>query len=193
MKIYLASSWRNLYQREVLVALRGAGHEVYDFKNPAPGNEGFSWKQIDPDLKNDLSVARMRNTLAHPISNAGFKCDFDAMKWADACVLLLPSGMSAHLEAGWFAGMGKPVVCCAPEIREPELMYKVFDDEAGATPMFETVREVIAQLAITDIRVECPKTVVDLLGEWWGLEDEQVTLKRAKLLISRISDAVGVK
>lgn len=50
MKIYLASSWRNQYQAEVLASLRGAGFEVYDFKNPAPGNVGFSWKQIDPDL-----------------------------------------------------------------------------------------------------------------------------------------------
>lgn len=33
-KIYLASSWRNQYQAEVLAALRASGAEVYDFKNP---------------------------------------------------------------------------------------------------------------------------------------------------------------
>ncbi len=32
--IYLASSWRNDLQPEVLLALRDAGHAVYDFRNP---------------------------------------------------------------------------------------------------------------------------------------------------------------
>lgn len=145
MKIYLASSWRNEYQAAALVHLRNAGHEVYDFKNPAPGNTGFGWKQCDPDLMANLTCARVVKVLAHPVAVAGFKCDLDAMKWADACVLLLPSGMSAHLEAGWFAGQGKPVVVWAPEIREPELMYKCFDID-GVTPMFMTADEVLAQL-----------------------------------------------
>lgn len=148
MKIYLASSWRNTYQSESLVLLRAAGHEVYDFKNPEPGNTGFGWKQCDPGLVDDLTVDRMRRVLAHPVACAGFKCDFDAMQWADVCVLLLPSGMSAHLEAGWFAGTGKPVAVLAPEIREPELMYKCFDTPRGFTPMFATVDEVVAHFRL---------------------------------------------
>lgn len=160
MKVYLASSWRNTYQADVLAALRAASFEVYDFKNPAPGNTGFGWKQCDPDLVTNLTVERMRRVLAHPIADAGFKCDFDAMKWADACVLLLPSGMSTHLEAGWFGGRGKPVAILAPEIREPELMYKMFDTrdawgQRGShalpignwqTPIYATVDEVVAHL-----------------------------------------------
>ena len=149
MKIYLASSWRNAYQPSVLQCLRAEGHDVYDFRNPAPGNTGFSWRQIDPELTTSLTVERLRRVLAHDIAEAGFKCDYDAMQWADACVLLLPSGMSAHLEAGWCAGRGKPVVVLAPEIREPELMYKCFD-VGGRTPLFSTVEEVIAHLAEVD-------------------------------------------
>jgi hypothetical protein len=34
-KIYLASSWRNTYQPDVLAQLREQ-FEVYDFRNPAP-------------------------------------------------------------------------------------------------------------------------------------------------------------
>ena len=45
-RIYLASSWRNPRQPEVLAALRADGHEVYDFRNPAPGDNGFSWREI---------------------------------------------------------------------------------------------------------------------------------------------------
>lgn len=48
MKIYVASSWRNKIQPLVVLALREAGHEVYDFRNPAPGNTGFQWSEIDP-------------------------------------------------------------------------------------------------------------------------------------------------
>ena len=36
-RIYVASSWRNKYQPEVVAALRKAGHEVYDFRNPKDG------------------------------------------------------------------------------------------------------------------------------------------------------------
>lgn len=34
MKIYVASSWRNTYYPSVVSALRDAGHDVYDFRNP---------------------------------------------------------------------------------------------------------------------------------------------------------------
>ena len=51
----------------------------------------------------------------------------DALCSCDACVLVLPCGRSAHTEAGWFAGKGKPVAAYLPERVEPELMYKLFD------------------------------------------------------------------
>lgn len=37
-KIYVASSWRNSHQPAVVQALRADGHDVYDFRNPAPGD-----------------------------------------------------------------------------------------------------------------------------------------------------------
>lgn len=154
MKIYLASSWRNPQQPEVLARLRSAGHEVYDFRNPAPGNTGFHWKNVDPELKDDLTPVRLRRALSHPSAQEGFGYDFAAMKRAEGCVLLLPCGLSAHLEAGWMAGNGKPVVVLAPEIREPELMYKLFDvdveDGTRFTPIFASAESLLAHLAIID-------------------------------------------
>jgi len=48
------------------------------------------------------------------------------MRKADVCVLLLPSGRSAHLEAGYFVGAGKHLfVLLADSAQEPELMYKM--------------------------------------------------------------------
>lgn len=145
MKIYLASSWRNQYQAAVLAELRAAGHIVYDFKNPAPDDTGFSWTKTDPELKTDLTVARLKRSLAHPAAVRGFGHDAHGMETADACVLLLPSGMSAHLEAGWIGGSGRLVVVLAPELREPELMYKLFDC-GGETPIFATTAEVLTYL-----------------------------------------------
>lgn len=175
MKLYLASSWRNSYQPAVLAALRAGGHDVYDFRNPAPGDTGFGWRQCDPELTSDLTVDRLRRALAHPAAERGFRFDFDAMRWADAFVLLLPSGMSAHLEAGWACGAGKPVVVLAPELREPELMYKCFDDGRGA-PLVATVEEALAYLAGTKPAARLAAEVIATgddyqllrtsLGEW---------------------------
>jgi hypothetical protein len=39
VKIYVASSWRNAEQPEIVGLLRDLGHEVYDFKNP-PNRSG---------------------------------------------------------------------------------------------------------------------------------------------------------
>lgn len=124
MKVYVASSWRNLLQPGLVAALRAAGLEVYDFKHPAAGNDGFHWSEIDGGWKNWTPQDYVRH-LDHPIACKGFASDFDAMKWADCCVLVLPCGRSAHLEAGWFAGAGKPVYILMLEAQESELMYKM--------------------------------------------------------------------
>ena len=42
------------------------------------------------------------------------------------CVLLLPCGKSAHSEAGWMQGTGKPTYVLLTDKQEPELMYKLF-------------------------------------------------------------------
>lgn len=124
-KIYVASSWRNERQAEVVELLRRSGHQVYDYKNPAPGVSGFSWSEIDPDWK-DWDVEEYRTALDHPIAKRGFANDFNAMKWADTFVLVLPCGRSAHLELGWACGMGKQTLVLLEEM-EPELMVKMVD------------------------------------------------------------------
>lgn len=126
MKIYVASSWKNQLQSYVVEALREIGHEVYDFKNPKPGERGFSWSKIDPDYK-DWDDAKYLLALKHPEAEAGFGLDWAAMEWADTGVLVLPCGRSAHIEAGYFAGAKKNLFIMLgnenPVI--PELMYKM--------------------------------------------------------------------
>lgn len=126
-RIYLASSWRNSYQPDMVSTLRNAGHEVYDFRNPPHGKGGFSWSQVDPAWQSWTPEA-YHQALGHPIAQEGFNADKEGMEWADTCVLLLPCGRSAHIEAGWFAG--KPF--CELHVlqldhQEPELMYLLAD------------------------------------------------------------------
>jgi len=124
-KIYVASSWRNELQPGVVKALRDAGHEVYDFKNPTADDHGFAWSDIDPDWQNWTNDQYIE-ALNHPIAQAGFDSDFKAMEWADTFVLVLPCGRSAHLELGWACGAGRKTFIIL-ETMEPELMVKMCD------------------------------------------------------------------
>lgn len=95
--IYVESSWRNQYQQEVVNTLRSLGHEVYDFKNP-PGRTGFQWSEVDPNWQS-WTIEQYRDSLNHPVAIAGFGSDFNAMQWADTCVMLMLFGRSANTEA----------------------------------------------------------------------------------------------
>lgn len=122
-KIYVASSWRNTLQPGIVHALRRCGHDVYDFRNPEPGNAGFSWRSIHPDWEN-WTPAQYREALQHPIAKAGYKLDIDALHACDAVVLVLPSGRSASWEFGYAISAGKPGYVVLFDAFEPELMYR---------------------------------------------------------------------
>ena len=148
MKIYLASSWRNHYQPQVVALLRDNGFEVYDFKNPSENEKGFAWSEIDPDWS-DWTPEQYRKALTHPLAKKGFSLDFNAMKACDTCVLLLPSGRSASFELGWCLGAGKRAIVYMPQACEPELMY--MDCE-----IVTTKRELLDSLKGTGVKDEDP-------------------------------------
>jgi len=124
LKIYVASSWRNVWYSDVITFLKTHPEfDIYDFQHPAQGNNGFSWSYIDKNWEY-WSFASYRKALEHPIAERGFAFDFNAMQEAHACVLVLPCGRSAHIEAGFMAGTKKPVYALFRDNQEPELMYK---------------------------------------------------------------------
>ena len=124
MKVYVATSWKNVHQPEVVRFLRSAGHEVYDFRHPAIGNDGFQWSSIDENW-HTWNARNYLLALNHVLADEGFGLDMSALYWCEACVLVLPCGRSAHLEAGWAAGAGKKLVIYIPDYDTPELMYKM--------------------------------------------------------------------
>lgn len=154
--IYLASSWKNIYYPSVLSALREAGFEVYDFRNPDndsnPDDKGFMWSKIDPNWLDWEPDRFMHEMDSNPLAIQQFNNDLHAIEECDACVLLLPCGRSAHTEAGFFAGRDIPVYVLIPEKQEAELMYGLFDG------ICSSVEQLISKLQ-TELpeRVEIPQ------------------------------------
>lgn len=123
-RIYLASSWRNPYQPEVLTLLRGWGHAVYDFRadsrnsegpphtqnDKQPGATAFKWSDLDPAWQNWTPEAYRHVIQNSPRAAQGYVSDLRGMEWADTCVLCLPCGNSAHIEAGYMKGLGKRLI-----------------------------------------------------------------------------------
>jgi hypothetical protein len=120
LRIYVASSRRNSFYPTVVEALRGAGHDVHDWRVPP-----FSWELIDPNFAHWSNLDYV-NALHSIDASAQFRRDMRAIEEADAVVLLLPAGASAHAEAAWAAAKGKQVIVyLGDEKPQPELMHRL--------------------------------------------------------------------
>lgn len=109
-KIYIASSWKNKEKvRELASKLRSWGHEVFDFTDRDTRPKGTDWFNCPADKWDGPSLATIeyKEFLAHPTSGLIFSSDMSGLHWADTVVLLLPSGRSSHMEAGFAPGSGK--------------------------------------------------------------------------------------
>jgi hypothetical protein len=135
VKIYVASSWRNEFQHDVVKKLREDGHEVYDFREDGdgwgrgdhgPGGFG-SWHEVGgPEWKNWVNdIPSYLTALDHPRAEEGFRRDMDALEQSEVCVMVHPCGVSAAMETGWACGAGKDVYVYVPGLREPDLMVKM--------------------------------------------------------------------
>ena len=144
MNIYVASSWRNDFQPEVVKVLRKDGHRVYDFKEDGDGwgqgihgPGGFHWSEIDPDWQKWPSdIQKYIDGLKNPRATEGFHRDMDALEQADACVMVMPCGSSASMEMGWAVGANCHVYVYIPRMRD--LSPSSF---GRATPYWNLVQE----------------------------------------------------
>lgn len=149
-KIYVASSWRNTFQQDVVRALREDGHTVYDFKGDGDGwgkqgggPGGFSWSEVDPEWQTwPEDVPRYLEGLRHLRAEEGFRRDMDALRQSDVCVMVMPCGPSASMEMGWACGADRFVAVYIPGMREPDLMVKMAD---LVTTNLDQVREAIKE------------------------------------------------
>lgn len=146
MKIYVASSWRNLYQPEVVRMLRAMGHEVYDFKD----SDGFSWREISPHFQR-WTPQEFVAGLDHSAAQRGYTRDWEALAQCDMCIMVMPCGMSASLEFGYAIGADRMTIVYIPEMREPELMIKM----AGAIAL--TYGELRSLVETYELHVHLPR------------------------------------
>lgn len=128
MKIYVASSWRNMLQPSIVRVLRGLGHDVYDFRHPKPGDDGFRWSEVGGPAGykhgDRISPDVYRRMLAHPRAVDGYESDISHVRDCDAVVYVLPCGRSASFEFGYAMGQGKDGYVVAFDDTEPELMFR---------------------------------------------------------------------
>lgn len=125
MRIYVATSWKNDLYPSVVLELRSHGHLVYDFRD---ANRAFNWSQIDPawDQSNPvLSAEDLQRARSSREANVAYAHDKGALDWCDAGVVVMPCGRSAHLEAGYLIGQGKPVFILLANGERPDLMHKL--------------------------------------------------------------------
>jgi nucleoside 2-deoxyribosyltransferase len=109
-RIYLAGSWKN--QQEILLlrdVLKSQGHTVDCFASEDNGRISFNWSKLD-DIQDKLPEMDAKDMLSVPRVQEAFREDRRWLDWCDMCILILPSGKSAHLEAGYAKGQGKTVV-----------------------------------------------------------------------------------
>lgn len=133
-RIYVASSWKNMRQPWLVEELRNRGHEVYDFRHPAGRDDENVWNEVskvrglaERYRDNSLTADDFLRMIGDERARQRFHEHMSAMREADTCVLLLPSGRSAHVEAGYMAAMGKRVIVLDVGQRvRPELMYGMF-------------------------------------------------------------------
>ena len=146
MKLYTASSWRNEKYPAVVQQLREKGHTIYNFRDT---NSWFRWEEIDPEWES-WGNKEFASALSHPLAKRAFNADFSGMNWADACVLIMPCGRSAHIEAGYMKGKGKLLyILLDGEKTRAELTYSI------ANGIFDDVRGLLAELEEQEGRV-CP-------------------------------------
>ncbi len=112
MKIYLASSWKcEGIVKSVYDKLVSLGYKVDAFCKEDIGRYVFSFQEIENQgIK--LSGLNCKTMLEQPQTKRAFKEDKKWIDWCDVCIMLLPCGNSAHLEAGYAKGSGKKLIIC---------------------------------------------------------------------------------
>jgi hypothetical protein len=118
VNIYISSSWKQRDRvRALAIRLREAGHEVYDFTDPACRKtpeippERYP-EQFDPAVHTYASYIQ-----SVPEWRQAVMCNKEALTMTDLVVLLLPCGSDAHADWALAVGMGKHSVICGQPVK----------------------------------------------------------------------------
>lgn len=102
-RIYIATSWKLADEAiQMTKDLRAVGHEVDCFCDDSAGRFVFSFTEIE-NYENLNAI----EFLKYDKPQKAYMEDKKGLDWADTVILILPSGKSAHLEAGYARGQDK--------------------------------------------------------------------------------------
>jgi hypothetical protein len=99
-------------------------YNPYDYRRAGEHGCGFSWDQLDKNSAH-WTVEQYKDALRNPIARAAFQRDADAIASCEACVGVMPSGRSSHLETGICVQRGIPIFILLARECPPswDLMY----------------------------------------------------------------------
>ena len=153
-KVYVASSWkRTTRHAEVVAALQTLeGVEVFDYRNPPPGPNGEPpWTAERPWWVGHAPPRFPEGIAADPMRRLALYTDGRALREADAVVLVLDAGKSAHLEAGFAIGAGIPLIILGEPEDEAELLYWL--------TAYQTTEVTVVRVLLADIVSERRETI----------------------------------
>lgn len=131
---FIAGRWRNYKEvQKVLDVVRANGNSAYCFiENSYEGSKiAFTHDaSIESVMQQMESLPKDDAFVRHIFEN-----DMQAQRESDSFILVLPAGISGHIEAGAAYGMGKK--CYAIGLPEKtETLYGIFDDIFPDLPSF---------------------------------------------------------
>jgi nucleoside 2-deoxyribosyltransferase len=129
---FISSKWRNKEKVEELTKkLRNLGCEVISFLEYPINKEVVKEDPEEAMRKWEAMTDWEKNDRVKQIA----EIDKESINKADTLILLLPAGISSHLEAGFARGLGKECILIGkPE--KPESGYLMIFDR-----MFETIED----------------------------------------------------
>lgn len=131
--IYLIGSMRNPKIPLIAGVLRETGFDIFDDWYSPGKNADDEWQAYEQSRGRTY-----REALAGYHAEDVFNFDYDHLARADAAILALPAGKSAHLELGWVIGKGKPGYILMPG--EPERFDIMYRFATGVTSELEELK-----------------------------------------------------
>ena len=123
---FVAGRWRNRDEvKKTLDVIRASGKSAYCFIENLYEEERISFS-MNGDID---SVMQQLESLEQgdPFIQKIFNIDIQAERDAEAFLLVLPAGISGHVEAGAAYGMGKKCYALG-KLEKTETLYCIFDE-----------------------------------------------------------------
>lgn len=107
---YVAGRWRDHAKiRSIVDAIRNADKTVYCFIDNEYDGDGITQtKEPLPSETTQNMVERISDWQTNPTFRKMFENDMQGLRDAEQYIIVLPAGLSAHMELGAAYGMGKP-------------------------------------------------------------------------------------